>query len=225
MSIWRVYEADSYLPHAPSRLLSFMISFQSITNMSLAATLPLPPLTRVATALLGLACTAAGVRSIVHPGAFAESFGLSLRPLLLSSSLDPRLPDLDTITRSLEHQPSPDTKSILNSESQVENIAEPSSQVHPQPQAQVTTLNPFIPVVGVRNIATGLSLLAFSLTNDPSTIGILLLCNLVSMLGDTLICYRYRAWDADATKGPDGVKAHLITSLVVGFLGSYMALQ
>jgi len=76
--------------------------------------------------------------------------------------------------------------------------------------------DPWIPAVGVRNVALGVSLVAFSLLASARTTGLLLLCNLVSMLGDTLVVYRFRQTPASP------VTSHLVASFVFAMLGGYM---
>jgi hypothetical protein len=79
-----------------------------------------------------------------------------------------------------------------------------------------STADPWIPAVGVRNVALGVSLVAFSLLASARTTGLLLLCNLVSMLGDTLVVYRFRQTP------PSPVTSHLVASFVFAMLGGYM---
>ena len=129
-----------------------------------------PALARFTAAILGLGAAAAGIRSILKPEPFAESFGLPQSRLGTSKRSDSRL-----------------------------------------------ERNAFIPVVGVRNIATGLSILTFSLQNETRTTGIILLCNLAAMIGDTVICYR------SGTMGSE--RSHLVASLIFALLGGWMALQ
>ena len=118
-------------------------------------------------------------------------------------------------------------RSILNPRSFAQSFGLPQPDPQPRPQGQdqeanphlksATGSNPFIPVVGVRNIATGLSILAFSLQNKARTTGMVLLCNLAAMVGDTVICYRL------GTRGSE--TSHLVASMVFALLGGYMALQ
>ena len=118
-------------------------------------------------------------------------------------------------------------RSILSPKSFAQSFGLPQSDPQPRLQGQdqevrsqsksLDSSNPFIPVVGVRNIATGLSILTFSLQNKSQTTGTVLLCNLAAMVGDTVICYRLGARGSETS--------HLVASMVFALLGGYMALQ
>ncbi len=136
----------------------------------------LPYIAHLATVFVGLISTAASVRSLLKPADFATSFGLPSSPLqspAWQSHQNDRKPSLEKQTRSeSKHVPDP---------------LSPSESHHYRLETEV---NPFVAFVGVRNIALGLSILACDLLNDTRTTGVLLLCNLVSMAGDTVICHR-----------------------------------
>ncbi|KAI1615360.1 hypothetical protein EDD36DRAFT_462876 [Exophiala viscosa] len=150
----------------------------------------LSTIAQVAALLVGLMATAAGVRGILKPNDFATSFGLpsTRSPAWLS-----------------QHG------SDSTSEKDTERPATPTSTSETQSE------NPFIAVVGVRNIALGLSLLVFTLLRNKQTTGILLLCNQVSMIGDTIITQR---------KGTPGSSTHhIVAGVVFALLGGYMAMS
>lgn len=152
--------------------------------------------TRTASFLLGLACTGAGIRGILAPRSFAEGFGL----------------------------PQPHSQSRLSILNQKQPAAQPQRKLSSSSEPDVnldfsstSNGNPFIPLVGVRNVSAGLSLLLFSLHQNRRFAGVLLLCNLVSMAGDTIICH--------STGTSKSVNVHLLASLVAGALGGYMVLR
>src|SRR5271156_6254269 len=55
------------------------------------------------------------------------------------------------------------------------------------PSKQGSDSSDFIPVVGARNIAIGLSLLSFSFQGNPQAMGTVLLCGLASCIGDIVV--------------------------------------
>ncbi|KAK7902357.1 hypothetical protein LTR67_002002 [Exophiala xenobiotica] len=163
----------------------------------------------LATLSVGLISIAAGLRSLLKPADFATSFGLPPSPS--------RSPAWLPVSHQHDRKPSLEKQTQTQSESKHVVPDSPSSSEphHYRPETEID--NPFIPVVGVRNIALGLSILAFNLLNDTRTTGVLLLCNLVSMAGDTVICHR------QGSKG--SAVSHLVASLVFAGLGGYMVLR
>lgn len=161
----------------------------------------LPYIARLATFLVALISIAAGVRSIVKPVDFATSFGFP-----------PSHPRFWRRT-SLENQTFVGEKP--NPEEEQAEPEQPSATLLAAPLLDET--NPFIPVVGVRNIALGLSILVFALLDEAHATGILLLCNLVSMAGDTVLCRR------QGTRGSES--SHLVATLLFAGLGGYNVLQ
>ncbi|KIW13583.1 hypothetical protein PV08_08772 [Exophiala spinifera] len=159
-------------------------------------------ITRLATFLVALVSIAAGVRSILKPVDFATSFGFppSRSSGWSHTSIETLEPSEEKGNVYLDQQPS-----------------------HEPAYCETTTTatshdtDPFIPVVGVRNIALGLSILVFAGLNEAHATGILLLCNLVSMAGDTILCRR---------KGKRGSEmSHLVATLLFAWLGGYNILQ
>ncbi|KAJ9644275.1 hypothetical protein H2204_001626 [Knufia peltigerae] len=167
----------------------------------------LPYIARLATFFVAIISIAAGVRSISKPIDFATSFGFP------PPQLSWRQMSQDTKTPiSNEKSTVGDRFKSLRSESE----SEPSpSTTSTKPSTDST--NPFVPVVGVRNIALGLSILAFTVLDEVHATGVLLLCNLVSMAGDTVLCHRR------GTQGSES--SHLVATLLFAGLGSYNVLQ
>ncbi|KAK4942658.1 hypothetical protein LTR10_017606 [Elasticomyces elasticus] len=147
----------------------------------------LSTIAQVAAFLIGLMAVAAGARGILKPNDFAASFGLpsTKSPAWMNQNGSESMSEKDT-----------------------ERPATPASTSESQSE------NPFIAVVGVRNIALGLSLLVFTLMRNTHATGVLLLCNQVSMIGDTITCQR---------KGTPGSSTHhIVAGVVFALLGGYM---
>lgn len=183
-----------YVPHITTciRLVgSYLVNslFTSSLPPTVAAKMQvhdiLSSIAQVTALLVGLAATAAGVRGILKPDDFATSFGL----------------------------PSTKSSAWMTQHGAESKFAAATDSAISAPETDADS-NAFIPVVGVRNIALGLSLLVFTIMRDPRTTGILLLCNQVTMVGDTIICRRKGA--------PGSATPHLVAGVVFALLGGYM---
>lgn len=76
-----------------------------------------------------------------------------------------------------------------------------------------TSLNPYVSVMAGRNLAGGLTLLAFSYYNDRRAMGSFMVAGLATGLTDAVICYNHGTQDA--------AYGHAIMSVLFGSLGSY----
>ncbi|KAG9773956.1 hypothetical protein KCU88_g5630, partial [Aureobasidium melanogenum] len=180
--------------------------------------------------LLGIAATAAGLRAVLRPKEFAASFGLPVdvgvndigngqqhRGSCSRSYFPAHVDHQHAITVTWTGE-----KEDLNDATNGHRLALPSAPVQGSLPPQETEKdgnnnNPFIPLVGVRTLAVAFCLFVFSTQQNLHAAGVVLLCNMVSMLGDVLICYR------QGTAG--STRSHVVAALVFGGLGGFMALQ
>ncbi|KAB8346069.1 hypothetical protein FH972_023121 [Carpinus fangiana] len=82
------------------------------------------------------------------------------------------------------------------------------------PQSKAAPHNPFITVVGARNIAGGLALFTFCYLDNKRAIGIQMICGLVTGVTDAVTCYQYGSRDA--------ATGHAVMSILFGALGGYL---
>jgi hypothetical protein len=148
------------------------------------------------TTLISVATILAGTRAILIPNTFAECFGLPQ-------------------TQSQQHICTNITADVFQDED-IKNTGTFEEQYHEPIIPGNTSTNAFIPLVGVRNITVGLTLLVFTIRGDNTDIGIVLLCSLVAMLGDSWVCFR---------QGERGaVRSHVISAVGFAGMGAYLTM-
>ena len=83
------------------------------------------------------------------------------------------------------------------------------------PQSQnPSAFDPLIPVVGGRNLASGLAIYALAYQRNWKALGATMCCGVVTAVTDAIVCYRYGARDAAVGHGVAGL---LIMSLGLWF--------
>ena len=85
----------------------------------------------------------------------------------------------------------------------------------PQSRTPSSGFNAFIPVCGGRNLASGVTMLAFAYQQNWRAVGTLMCCGVITAVTDATVCFRYG--DRDAAVG-HGVASVLSLGLGVWFL-------